>query len=376
MARGRDGYDLAVVGAGILGLASALAAVRRGLRVVVIDRDAAARGASIRNFGYITLSGQASGVMWQRARRSLEVWREVAAAAGIPILQQGAWFLARRPETRDALAAFLATDMGVDCRLLDAAEARRLWPALRAPGLLAVLASSAEVRVESREAIPRLAAWLADAHGVEFRRETVVTGIEPPRLLTSRGAVHAERVVVCPGDDFHSLYAERLARHRLTRCQLQMLRLADPGWRLPAVVLSDLSVARYAGFAESAAAGPLKARLAREQPAQVAAGVHLIAAQSADGTLVVGDSHHYAPAPEPFASEAVDALILEEFAAATGLTPPPTVARWTGTYASAADETVLIDAPDVAVRLATVTSGAGASTGFAIGEELIAGLVA
>ena len=33
-------YDLAVVGAGIIGLATALAAVRRGLRVIVIDRDA------------------------------------------------------------------------------------------------------------------------------------------------------------------------------------------------------------------------------------------------------------------------------------------------------------------------------------------------
>jgi D-hydroxyproline dehydrogenase subunit beta len=35
---------------------------------------------------------------------------------------------------------------------------------------------------------------------------------------------------------------------------------------------------------------------------------------------------------------------------------------------------VLIDAPDAAVRIAIVTSGAGASTGFAIGEELIESL--
>jgi glycine/D-amino acid oxidase-like deaminating enzyme len=36
-------FDLAVVGAGILGLASALASARRGLKVVVIDRDAQAK---------------------------------------------------------------------------------------------------------------------------------------------------------------------------------------------------------------------------------------------------------------------------------------------------------------------------------------------
>ena len=33
-----------------------------------------------------------------------------------------------------------------------------------------------------------------------------------------------------------------------------------------------------------------------------------------------------------------------------------------------------IDAPEAAVRLAMVTSGAGASTGFAMGEEVVAGL--
>jgi len=60
-------FDLAIVGAGIIGLATALAAARRGLRVVVIDRDAQANGASVRNFGFITVTGQERGAMWSRA---------------------------------------------------------------------------------------------------------------------------------------------------------------------------------------------------------------------------------------------------------------------------------------------------------------------
>jgi FAD dependent oxidoreductase TIGR03364 len=370
----RERFDLAVVGAGILGLAMALAGARRGLKIVVIDRDAEARGASIRNFGFVTLSGQASGAMWARARRSLEVWREVAASAAIPLVQNGAWFIVRRPESARLLEAFLATEMGAGCHLLSPVEARRRCPQLVAPQVQAVLESSAELRVESREAIPRLAAWLAAAHCVEFRRGTVVTAVEAPLLRTSRGNLVADRIVVCPGDDFNSLYAERLAGLPLSRCALQMLRLASPGFTLPAVLLSDLSLARYAGFAELPAAAPLKARLAAEQPEQLKHGVHLIVAQSADGTLVVGDSHNYGLAPEPFSHESIDALILEEFRAATGLTPPATLARWSGTYAVAADRPVLIDAPEPAVRLAIVTSGAGASTGFAIAEEVIGSL--
>ena len=60
-------YDVAIVGAGIVGLAHALAAVRLGKRVIVIDRDARANGASIRNFGFVTVTGQKAGASWEGA---------------------------------------------------------------------------------------------------------------------------------------------------------------------------------------------------------------------------------------------------------------------------------------------------------------------
>jgi len=373
--RSAEHYDLAVVGAGIVGLATALAGAKRGMRVVVIDRDAQANGASVRNFGFVTVTGQERGVMWARACRSREVWCEIAAAAGIPVAHKGLWMLARRPESVAVLEAFMATEMAAECRLLAPAEARHRCPQLAAPDMLAVLESTIELRVESREAIPRLAAWLAEEHDVAFLRETTVNAIDMPLVETSRGAVRAERVAVCPGDDFNGLYADRLRAYKLTRCKLQMLRLADPGFKLPGAIMSDLGLARYRGYADLDAAAPLKVRLAVDSAQHLKHGVHLIVVQSADGSLVVGDSHHYAATPDPFSHEEVDALILDEFSAALGIEPPPIVERWSGTYASAADRPVLIDAPEPAVRVAIVTCGAGASTGFAIGEELIAGLI-
>ncbi len=368
-------FDLAVIGAGILGLATALAGVRRGLRVVVIDRDAQANGASVRNFGFITVTGQERLSMWARARRTREIWSDVAPAAGIPIVHTGLWMLARRPESVSVLHAFLATEMAAGCRLLTSAEIRQRCPQLATAGAAAILESTTELRVESREAIPRLAAWLAESHGVTFIRNTSVLEIDPPAVRTSRGVIRADRVAVCPGDDFNGLFAERLNGYGLTRCKLQMLRLAPPGFRLPAAIMSDLGLGRYSGYADLPAAAALKALLAREQPQHLRHGVHLIVVQSADGSLVVGDSHHYAATPDPFSREDVDALILDEFRAALGIEPPPVVERWTGTYASAADRNVLLDAPHPAVRVAIVTCGAGASTGFAFGEELIASLL-
>ncbi len=368
-----QGFDLAVVGAGILGLATALAAVRRGLRVIVVDRDVQANGASVRNFGFVTVSGQERGLMWQRARRSRDIWLEVAAAARIPVVQTGAWLTVRRAESVAVLEAFMATEMAAGCRLLEATEARRRWPRL-GKATLAVLESTVELRVESRTAIPRLAAWLAETHGVTFWREAAVRSIELPVLHTSRGSVRAARAVVCPGDDFSALYPERLEAYGLTRCKLQMLRLADPGVRLPATLMSDLSLPRYAGYATLAGTATLKTRLKHEQPRQIEHGIHLIVAQSADGSLVVGDSHHYAASPDPFSLQEVDALILDEFRQALGFEAPAALERWVGTYASGTDRSVLIDSPAKDVRIAIVTCGSGASTGFAIGEELIGGL--
>jgi FAD dependent oxidoreductase TIGR03364 len=364
-------FDLAVVGAGIVGLSCALAAARRKLKVIVIERNVRARGASVRNFGLVTVTGQERDGVWHRARRSREVWQEVAAQAGIPVVNQGLWVAARRPESAAVLDAFLHSDMAEGCRLLTPSAAQQQCPSLRTLGLRAVLWSPHELRVESRDAIPMLADWLARDHGVTFRWETAVHAVDPPRLDTSRGPVFAAAAVVCPGDDLVTLFPERLAAAAVGRCVLQMLRLESPGFVLPGTVMSDLSLVRYGGFASLPEAGALRQRLESEQHEYLRHGIHLIIAQGSDGSLVVGDSHHYDPVAEPFADEAVYGLILDEYRAVIGQPPPAVRERWTGTYAVANERAVLIDAPSLRVRLVVVTSGVGASTGFAIGEEVI-----
>lgn len=368
-----DRYDLAVVGAGIVGLAHALAAVRRGLRVVVIDRDQKANGASIRNFGLVVVTGQDSGVSRQRAERSRQIWLDLADEAGVQILQRGKLVAAQRPEALALLEAFKAGPHGGDCELLTARAAAAHLDGLDEKGLVGGLYSPFELRVESREVLPRLASFLADRHGVEFRNGISVTSISAPVVETSSGRLHAEKIVVCPGDDFASLYPERMGQYSIRRCKLQMLRLADPGRRFQSALTSDLSLLRYGGFSCLPEAGALRERLTEQRGAALENGVHLIVVQSADGSLVIGDSHHYGMTLDPFGSEAVDRLILDEFRTLFGGKAPEVTARWTGTYASAG-HAMIRDAPHDDVRLVIVTSGTGASTGFAIGEETIAEL--
>jgi FAD dependent oxidoreductase TIGR03364 len=367
-------FDVAVVGAGIVGLAHALAAAKAGLRVVVIERDLRANGASIRNFGFITVTGQARGEIWRQARRARDVWAEVAPRAGITVEHHGLVLALRRPESVAVAEAFLATEMGEGCELLDVTELKRRFPEIGGPDALGALWSPHELRVDSPAALPRLVDWLAREHGVVFHTGETVLNVAPPVIETSRGTVYAERAVVCPGDDFSTLFPERIEAYRPRRCRLTMLRLADPGFRWPAGVMSDLGLTRYRGYADLPQADALKRRLEAEQGAHLENGVHLIAVQNADGSLVVGDSHHYDDLPAPFAPAEAEELILDEFRKATGLTPPPVLARWTGVYATSDERGYFVDAPSPQVRLVMVTSGTGASTAFAIGEKTIAEL--
>jgi FAD dependent oxidoreductase TIGR03364 len=359
-----------------VGLSCARAAALRGLRVVVIDRDVEACGASVRNFGFITVTGQERGTAWVRARRTCAIWEEVAQEAGIAVLHRGLWLTTRRRESVAVLESFVKTEMGEGCEILSRPAAQARCPELMGPEVQAVLHSAIDLRVESREAIPKLAAWLTARFGVDFMRRAAVLSVEPPRIETSRGRVEATAVVVCPGDDATSLFPERISKYNVARCQLQMLRLENPGFRLPGAVMSDLGLIRYAGYSALPEAAALRARLEAEQSEHLRHGIHLIAVQSADGSLIVGDSHHYAETPSFFAQARVDDLMLQEFATATGVKAPAIRERWLGTYAASAGRTMFIDAPSPDVRLVMITSGSGASTGFAIGEEIVADLFA
>jgi FAD dependent oxidoreductase TIGR03364 len=225
--------------------------------------------------------------------------------------------------------------------------------------------------VESRTAIPLLSQWLQVHHRVSFLWGRTVTGIEPGRIHTSDGEVRSERVVLCPGTDLTGVALPWIAALQLKLTRLQMMRIRpEPGFRLPAAVMSDLSLIRYAGYAKLPESQLLLEELAAEVPASLEAGIHLIAVQSADGSLVVGDSHHDDRTPLPFAQEAVDRLILSHLREAVSLEQCEVIERWTGVYPTGYREDALIQSPSADLRLVLVTSGTGASTAFGLAEDV------
>ena len=362
-------YDVVIVGGGIIGLASAYAAVKKGLSVALVERESQNKDASVRNFGFVTVSGQQSGVHWQRAMHSRNVWADIAPQAGIEMEHSGLHMLIQRPEAMDVAEAFLQTDMGASCRLLTQSEIAENAPYLKQG--LGVLYSPHELRVESNTAIGKLANWLAQIHGVDFYNKTTVHSIELPVVHTSRGTLQAEHCVVCPGSDLHSLYPDTLAQAKAKLCTLNMMRvMPKKDFKLNAAVMSDLSFARYDGFAQLPEAQGLITLLDDIQSAERKAGVHLIVVQSADGSLIIGDSHDYSDRELPFREVRLDELIINEFHQVMDIGEIDIVQHWLGVYPSG-DDVVFTASPEKGVVIGSVTGGTGASTGFAFGEELI-----
>jgi len=139
-ARGKllDHYDVAVVGAGIMGLAQAWVAARDGKSVVVFERDRQAVGASIRNFGMVWPIGQTLGAMHAMAMASRRHWCRLAHQAGFWLSECGSLHLAHRDDAWSVLQEFaaVAPSIGFDCQLLTPGEVVSKAPAANPHGLL------------------------------------------------------------------------------------------------------------------------------------------------------------------------------------------------------------------------------------------------
>jgi FAD dependent oxidoreductase TIGR03364 len=364
-------FDVVVVGQGVVGLAHAYAAARAGMSVAVVDRHERALGASIRNFGFVTVTGQARREMWSLAMRARDIWAGVAPQAKIDVVQTGLNVFAHRREAAEVLADFLETEMGEHCHLTSAKAWRDANPHLDVSPFEAVLQSPHELRLEARDAIPLLRSWLERAQGVRFLDPADVVGCDAGRVETTRGVLSAGAVFICPGDDLNGLFPDVMARRQVTRCKLHMLRLAPPGVKLPAPVMADLSLIRYEGYAELPSAAALRRRIEAERGDMLAAGIHLIAVQSADGSLVVGDTHEYGDSPSPFQPADKDELMLAALRDTLPGLPAQPVERWIGVYASSPQGPWFSEEVRPGVHMTLITCGAGMSTAFAIAEQVV-----
>ncbi|MFB6610792.1 TIGR03364 family FAD-dependent oxidoreductase [Agromyces sp. NPDC056379] len=363
------GFDVAVVGSGIVGLGAALAAHRRGQRVVVIERGSEAAGASVRNFGHLCFTPQA-GLAREFALTSRELWLGLALDAGVWLRESGTLVAARRDDEFAVLSDLEGT-RGGEVELLTAAEAEERMPL--APGTAVGGAFLPhDLQANPRQALAALAAHL-EREGVEFRRRTAVGAVRRGRVETSRGPIDAGRVVVAVNHDIDLLYPEVAERHGIVRCALDMMRVsAELRMPLAAPLLTGWSLVRYGAFSATPAAAALRERLHSERPDLAALDLNQMYTRLPDGTLIVGDTHSRGTTVAPFQAEFAFESLAAETRSLFGLDELRVVERWQGVYASGPED-FLIEEVEPGVHLVAATTGIGMTTGLGLAEHVVAG---
>ncbi len=365
-------YDLLIVGAGMMGLAHAYHAARAGLSVAVVERDAQANGASVRNFGMLALVAQQPGPELERAERAKAHWLEITKQAGISMRPAGCVFVAHTPEELQVMReASQMTDHSF--ALLDPADLTRQVPALRRDGLLGGLFSANAWKLDQRKAMSQMADWLALAHGVQFHFNTSVHAVEEGVAHCTTGSLHAAQILICTGDSLDALLPEATRNHALGTCQLQMQRTVPQpnGWSLIPFVLGGLSLPRYTAFQTCPSLPALIERQANEQAEALKNGVHVIVCQEDDGSLTIGDSHHYGDdAPDRRIPE-VDDLILKIAVDMVDIPRPTITEHWMGRYAHMSGQDMLGLHLPSGVSAVTMTNGQGMTHGLAIAERFV-----
>jgi FAD dependent oxidoreductase TIGR03364 len=373
--------DVAIIGGGILGLAHALAAARRGKKVVLFERDRRACGASVRNFGMIWPIGQPSGLLHEQAFQSRAIWLEVAQQAGIWVEPCGSLHLAFAEDEWAVLEEFAdqRRELGSDYALLDPAQTRERSPAVRAEGLRGSLWSPTELCVDPRQAIAHLPVWLQDTFGVELQFGTTVCAVELPQVRTTNGQTwNVDRAFVCSGIDFQTLFPEVFTASGLRRCKLQMMRTApQPGsWRLGPHLAGGLTLCHYPAFRVCSTLSAFESRLHAELPEYFRYGIHVMASQNQLGEVVIGDSHEYEEAIEPFDKTVIDTLILTYLQRMVRLADDTIAGRWHGLYAKHPTLPVFSAEPNPGVTIMASPGGAGMTLSFGIAESWWNGLAA
>lgn len=364
-----------VIGAGIVGLATARALALRGYSVIVFERNERAVGASIRNFGMIWPIGQATGPLFERAMLSRSIWKEVCSEAGIWHDEVGSMHLAYYDDELRVITEYVEANRAFrNCALLSPEQALQRSPAVNPNGLKGALWSGEEMIVESRVAIAQVAAYLAEKYRVEFHWNTAISRIDYPKVFSGQKGWEADEIFVCSGADFETLYPDLFLQTNITKCKLQMMRLITQpdGWRIGPSLCGGLSTIHYPGFQSAASLPQLRKRYEEQYAEYLKWGIHVMVSQNGGGELTIGDSHEYGLVHDPFDKEFINRMITDYLHTFANFNDWKLIQSWHGIYPKMMDgRTELILEPEDGVTIINGIGGNGMTLSFGLCEEYI-----
>ena len=365
-----------VIGAGIVGLATARALAIKGYAVKIIERNQKAVGASIRNFGMIWPIGQPTGHLYQRALRSKSIWKTICDDAGIWYDEVGSLHVAHHQDEWQVLKELYELfykERPVE--LLSKQQVANISAAAQTQTLLGGLYSKDEMIINPVKAIEALSEYLTEKYKVEFLWGKCVSYITDATVyIGTTEEYEADLIFVCSGADFETLYPEEFAALPFTKCKLQMMRtITQPdNWQMGAALCGGLSLIHYKSFTAAPSLAALKNRYQNEMSDYTDLGIHVMACQNENGQITVGDSHEYGLTHDPFDKEKINSMILSYLKKIAVFKEWHITESWNGIYPKLTDgETDLFYSPEQSVYIVNGLGGAGMTLSFGFAEEVI-----
>ncbi len=365
-----------VVGAGILGMATARALALKGYKVTILEKSQQSLGASIRNFGMIWPIGQPDGLLYNRAIRSREIWKEYLKDAKIPYDPCGSIHLAYDQEEQDVIeelySHFLESQRPVT--LLTPESIQNKFNGINQYNLKAGLYSSDETIIDPREGIKHLPAYLKTYYNIDVLWGTAVTNVTTNTVWSFKTKYNADVICICSGADFETLYPAVFKELPIIKTKLQMMRFVsnDPSFRIGTSVCGGLSLLHYKSFTASSSLDKLKAKIESELPEYLKYGIHVMVSQNDKGELTVGDSHEYALDFEPFDNQHINDLVLKYLKKLMHIDDWSLQQSWNGIYPKMTNgETDLFLKVEPGVFIINGIGGNGMTLSFGFAEETV-----
>lgn len=197
--------DVAIVGGGAAGIATAHALAKRGVSVAVFEKGRVAAEQSSRNWGWCRTLGRDIREL-AVAKLSVDLWRNLQAETGVDagFTETGVVFVTDKPEEMETWEKWLKVALrhGVPARMLSAREANATH-AWQGQPWVGGIRTETDGYAEPSRAIPLLAKYLQD-RGVRIFQECAVDellleGGRVAGVRTERGIVRAGQVVLAGG---------------------------------------------------------------------------------------------------------------------------------------------------------------------------------
>lgn len=210
-----DRVDAVIIGAGVVGVFSALYMARRGLSVMLLEKGRVAGEQSSRNWGWIRQQGRDHAelpIMMTALNLWHEVNRETNGACGVRT--SGTNYIS---QTEDALAEDaeflkLAEDAGLDTRLLSKSDIDALFNGQGDGRWIGGIQTASDACGEPWQAVPAVAR-LAHRDGALIRENCAVRTLDIQAgaiagVVTEHGRIACDQVVVSAGA-WSSLFLRR-----------------------------------------------------------------------------------------------------------------------------------------------------------------------